>query len=110
MSVIVGSFGTVTVRFVVRRAAGSVVDFTEATAAAIGVRWPKLTPSPSEEFVETEWVPTVDVQSESLAYLFYTLQDGDIPRVGDYGISVALTTGSGPIPCMPAVLNVIDRF
>lgn len=109
--IIVGSYGTVTLRLVVRRAAGSVVDFTDATTGTISVRWPKLTPNPAEEYETRDWTPdSLEVVSESLAYLFYTLQDGDIPRVGNYRIAVTLTTPDGPIPCLPGTLPVGDRF
>ena len=110
MAIIVGSFGMVTLRFVVRRAEGSAVDFNDATSASIDVRWPKLTPAPDEARVIRTWTPTLEVQSESLAYLFYPLAEGDLPRVGLYGVAVELSSPSGPIPCEPGTLPVIDRF
>lgn len=110
MSLIVGSYGTVAVQIAVRRAKGSLVDFNDATAATVAVQWPKLTKDPSEESVVRDWTPTLDVQNASLARLSYTLQDGDIPRVGAYGIAVTLLTPFGPIQCEPTTLAVIDRF
>lgn len=110
MSLVVGSYGTVAVQIAVRRSKTSLVDFNDATAATVAVQWPKLTLDPDEGRVVREWTPTLDVQNAAFARLLYTLQDGDIPRVGAYGIAVTLDTPFGPIQCEPTSLQVIDQF
>jgi hypothetical protein len=54
----------------------------------------------------------VQVVDASSLYLLYTFADGggDLPRVGDYGLAVDLTTSAGDIPCLETILSVSPRF
>lgn len=108
---LVGTGSAVTLRLAVTRALGSSWDLTLVTSAVIHTRWPKLTQVPSEAPVDVDWTPTVQIESESFLYLFYTFaSDGsDLPRAGNYGLAIDLTTPLGVIPCPEVSLPVEAR-